>query len=184
MYKSLLDFTIVRPIAQKIMFFAVSTDYQIEIVESLAREIWIEHYVPIIGREQVDYMLDKFQSKQAISEQIRTGVLYFLMSENNEITGYMAVQAKDVELFLSKIYVKSSKRAKGHGKKAVQFAETLAQERGLGKIVLTVNKGNVIAIRAYEKIGFRNIGSLVQDIGNGFVMDDYKMEKTVRQLGR
>jgi hypothetical protein len=30
-------------------------------------------------------------------------------------------------------------------------------------------------------MGFRNVGSLVQDIGNGFVMDDYKMEKTVRQ---
>lgn len=47
--------------------------------------------------------------------------------------------------------------------------------------MLTVNKNNVKAIRAYEKTGFKNIGSLVQDIGNGFVMDDYKMEQTVGQ---
>jgi ribosomal protein S18 acetylase RimI-like enzyme len=46
--------------------------------------------------------------------------------------------------------------------------------------VLTVNKNNVNAIKAYEKMGFRNVGSLVQDIGDGFVMDDYAMEKTVR----
>ena len=39
------------------MFIEVSTEYQIEIVESLAREIWTEHYIPIIGKEQVDYML-------------------------------------------------------------------------------------------------------------------------------
>ena len=158
-----------------------SAENHMEIIESLAREIWTEHYIPIIGREQVEYMLDRFQSKQAISEQIKIGVLYFLMKEDNEFIGYIAVQPKGVELFLSKIYVKSSRRAKGYGKKAVQFAETFAQERGLRKIVLTVNKSNINSIKAYEKIGFRNIGSLVQDIGNNFVMDDYKMEKTVRQ---
>jgi ribosomal protein S18 acetylase RimI-like enzyme len=102
------------------------------------------------------------------------------MKEDNEFIGYIAVQPKGAELFLGKIYVKSSRRAKGYGKKAVHFAETLAQERGLRKIVLTVNKNNVNAIKAYEKMGFRNVGSLVQDIGDGFVMDDYAMEKTVR----
>ena len=44
------------------MFLEVLTEHQIEIVESLAREIWTEHYVAIIGIEQVDYMLDRFQS--------------------------------------------------------------------------------------------------------------------------
>ena len=166
------------------MFLEVSTDNHIEIVESLAREIWTEYYVPIIGSEQVHYMLDRFQSRRAISEQLRTGVLYFLMREDNEFIGYIAVQPRGVELFLSKIYVKASRRAGGFGKKAVQFAETLAEERGLRKIVLTVNKNNVNAIKAYEKIGFVNVGSLVQDICNGFVMDDYKMEKTVRQPDR
>jgi ribosomal protein S18 acetylase RimI-like enzyme len=57
--------------------------------------------------------------------------------------------------------------------------ETLAREGGLRKIVLTVNKNNTNAIRAYERIGFKKTGSLVQDIGSGFVMDDYAMEKTV-----
>jgi ribosomal protein S18 acetylase RimI-like enzyme len=163
------------------MFYVVSTDNQIEIVEALAREIWTEHYIPIIGKEQVDYMLDRFQSKQAISEQIRAGVLYFLMTEYDEFIGYIAVQPRGAELFLSKIYVKSSRRGKGYGRKAVQFAEMLAQGRGLRKIVLTVNKNNSNAIIVYEKIGFRNVGSLIQDIGSGFVMDDYKMEKNVSQ---
>jgi ribosomal protein S18 acetylase RimI-like enzyme len=162
------------------MFIEVSTENQIEIVESLAREIWTEHYVPIIGREQVDYMLDRFQSGKAISEQIRAGSLYFLIEEDSEFIGYIAVEPKGDELFLSKIYVKSSRRGKGYGKKAIQFVERLAKEKGSRKIVLTVNKNNIIAIRAYEKIGFKNLGPVLQEIGNGFVMDDYKMEKTVR----
>ena len=165
------------------MFLEVSTDDQIDIVESLAREIWTEHYIPMIGKEQVDYMLDRFQSKRAISEQIMTGVLYFLMKEDNESIGYIAVQPRGIELFLSKIYVKSSRRAKGYGRKAVQFAEALALQRGLQKIVLTVNKNNLNTIKAYEKIGFKKVGSLIQDIGNGFIMDDYRMEKSVSQPG-
>ena len=157
----------------------VSTDNHIDIIESLAREIWTEHYIPIIGREQVDYMLARYQSKQAVKEQIVSGTLYFLVEEGHAFIGYIAVHPRGDELFLSKIYLQSSRRARGFGKKAVQFVETLARERGVRKIALTVNKNNTGAIRAYEKIGFRNVGSLVQDIGGGFVMDDYAMEKTV-----
>jgi diamine N-acetyltransferase len=157
----------------------VSTENHMDIIESLAREIWTEHYNPIIGKQQVDYMLARYQSKQAVKEQIASGVLYFLIEEGRAFIGYIAVHPRGDELFLSKIYLRSSRRARGYGKKAVQFVETLARERGLRKIVLTVNKNNTGAIRAYEKIGFRNVGSLVQDIGSGFVMDDYAMEKTV-----
>jgi len=157
----------------------VSTERQIDIVESLAREIWTEHYIPIIGKGQVDYMLGRYQSRQAVKEQIAYGVLYFLMEEGRDFIGYIAVQPRGDELFLSKIYLRSSRRAKGFGKKAVQFVEMLARERGLGKITLTVNKNNAGAIRAYEKMGFRNVGPLVQDIGSGFVMDDFAMEKTL-----
>ncbi len=163
----------------KAMFIAVTTKQQIEIVESLAREIWTEHYIPIVGKAQVDYMLERFQSKPAVLQQIKRGTLYFLIREDNEIIGYMAVHPKGHELFLSKIYIKFSRRGKGYGRKAVQFAETLAKERSLNKIVLTVNRNNVNSIKAYERFGFKKTGSLIQDIGNGFVMDDYKMEKSV-----
>jgi ribosomal protein S18 acetylase RimI-like enzyme len=159
-------------------FIEVSTENQIDIIESLAKEIWPECYISIISKEQVDYMLARYQSRQAVVEQIASGVLYFLIEEDHAFIGYIAVQPKGDELFLSKIYLQASLRAKGYGKKAVQFVETLARERSLRKIVLTVNKNNTDAIRAYEKMGFKNAGSLVQDIGSGFVMDDYAMEKT------
>ncbi len=164
---------------RKILFVPVLSEHEATIVENLAREIWTEHYNPIIGSEQVEYMLERFQSGEAILQQITLGILYFLITADEEVVGYIAVHPKSDELFLSKIYVRSDQRGRGYGKKAVQFAETLAHARRLNKIVLTVNKNNVDSIRAYEKMGFKNTGSLVQDIGNGFVMDDYKMEKTV-----
>ena len=161
------------------MFIEVLTEEQIEIVESLAEEIWTEHYVPIIGKEQVEYMLDRFQSKESISDQLRSGFLYFLVKEDKQFIGYIGVQQKGDELFLSKIYIKSSERGQGLGKKAIQFIERLAKEKGVRKIALTVNKNNRDAIKAYERLGFKNLGSLIQEIGNGFIMDDYKMEKTL-----
>ena len=161
------------------MFTEVLTEEQIEIVESLAEEIWTEHYIPIIGKAQVDYMLDRFQSKQSISDQIRSGFLYFLVKEDKQFIGYIGVQQKGDELFLSKIYIKSSERGQGLGKKAIQFIERLAKEKGVRKIALTVNKNNRDAIKAYERLGFKNLGSLIQEIGNGFIMDDFRMEKTV-----
>jgi diamine N-acetyltransferase len=159
------------------MFIKVSSIKHIEAVEALATEIWTEHYIPIIGREQVDYMLARFQSRQAISEQIAGGYIYFLIQEEGQFIGYVSVQPKEQELFLSKIYVRSSCRGKGYGRKAVGFVEELAKEQGLERIVLTVNKNNALAIKAYEAIGFKKVEALVQDIGSGFVMDDYKMEK-------
>ena len=52
------------------MITPVQNYYQIETVVELAKEIWTEHYVPIIGIEQVEYMLAKSQSFDAISNQI------------------------------------------------------------------------------------------------------------------
>jgi RimJ/RimL family protein N-acetyltransferase len=59
----------------------------------------------------------------------------------------------------------------------VAFLEDLARDKGLSKISLTVNIHNSNSIKMYEKVGFHICGTAVQDIGNGFVMDDYKMEK-------
>lgn len=163
----------------KIIFIPVTSEIHSVIIESLAKEIWTEHYVTIIGKEQVDYMLSRFQSSEAVLEQIENGALYFLMRESDVFIGYIAVHPKQQELFLSKIYLRSSKRGIGYGRKAVQFVENLAKERSLTKIALTVNKHNIDTISAYEKMGFKITGALIQDIGGDFFMDDFAMEKDI-----
>lgn len=160
------------------MISKVSNEQQIERVEQLANEIWREHYTPIIGKAQVDYMLSMFQSKQAIKSQInKEGYLYYLIEDKNEAVGYICVRPSGKELILSKIYIKASQQGNGYGKKAINFIEDIAKEKDLNKITLTVNKYNTKAISVYEKLGFINQGSIVQNIGEGFIMDDYKMEK-------
>ena len=83
----------------------VLNESEIEIVENLAYEIWNEHFTHIIGKAQVDYMPEKFQSRETISEQIKKGFLYYLIRINNHSIGYMGIHPKQDELFLSKIYI-------------------------------------------------------------------------------
>jgi diamine N-acetyltransferase len=164
----------------KNMIIEVKNYVQIEIVEQLAIEIWNEYFVPIIGKAQVDYMLEKFQSKQAISQQIKEDYLYFLIESDEEFVGYFAVLPKEDELFLSKLYIKSRYRKKGFGREALKFIEQLAHNKGPNKITLTVNKNNHSTIRAYQKMGFKNVSASIKDIGGGFVMDDFLMEKKIQ----
>ncbi len=151
------------------------SDYKI--ISKLAKEIWEEHYTPIIGVEQVEYMLNKFQSEAAIENQIEEGYQYSTVYFDGIPVGYLSIIKKEDSLFLSKIYILSSERGKGIGKFTMEFVQEKAIEFELSSITLTVNINNFNSIKAYEKMGFKNAGKLVADIGNGFVMDDFLFEK-------
>lgn len=172
--------------------FVPACEADLPAIARLAHEIWYEYYVPIIGKAQVDYMVPKFQSAAAMREQLASGYEYFILRPPAAeipagssgppvaLLGYIAVQPlpESGQLFISKLYLHRNSRGRGTGRAAMEFIERLARQRGLGLLWLTVNKGNP-AVQAYQRMGFRNAGSLVIDIGGGFVMDDYRMEKSL-----
>ena len=164
-----------------IRIIKVHSEQQIANVAYLAREIWQEHYLPIVGQEQIDYMLEKFQCERAITKQLADGYEYYSVAYNESSAGYMAVVSNlsDTSLMISKIYVRKSNRSCGLGKQMLEFVEELCNQHSIKKIWLTVNKNNKHSIEWYSQMGFTNIGSIVQDIGSGFVMDDFRMEKVI-----
>ncbi|MGB5236966.1 MAG: GNAT family N-acetyltransferase [Flavobacteriaceae bacterium] len=157
---------------------AVTEPVEIAQVVELADDIWREHYTSIIGEDQVNYMLHKFQSADAIKTQIGEGARYYMLLHNNDPAGYCSFYLKESELFLSKIYVRKNLRGKGLGGMMMRFIQDEAKRNGLHQIGLTVNKNNARSIAAYIKLGFKKIKPLVMDIGNGFVMDDFLMKKS------
>jgi diamine N-acetyltransferase len=160
------------------MFIDVTTEQQIETVARLARVIWAEHYIPIIGKDQTEYMLEQFQSADAVAKQIRSeDYLYFLIEPEGIPVGYLAVQPRPDDLLLSKIYLERDLRRHGIGHKSIGFVEALAKKLGKPEITLTVNRHNIGSIAAYSRWGFCIIDTVVTDIGGGFVMDDYVMQK-------
>ncbi|MDR1960267.1 MAG: GNAT family N-acetyltransferase [Planctomycetaceae bacterium] len=166
---------------ESIMMKEIATLSEIEQLVPVIAEIWQEHYMPIIGREQVEYMLAKFQSGDAIQKQIaHDGYHYYAVFHEESIAGYCAVtRTNETAVFLSKFYVSAKYRGLGYGREMLRYlTDTWNQPSGC-RIWLTVNKNNTTSIAIYQKLGFRIMEELVTDIGHGFVMDDYKMEKTL-----
>ncbi|KAF1081769.1 MAG: Acetyltransferase, GNAT family [Candidatus Rifleibacterium amylolyticum] len=152
----------------------VVTNSQIESVAALADQIWREHYTPIIGAEQVAYMLENFQSPEAVRAQIdRNELIYYLLYTDQRPAGYFAIQIRPEEVFLSKLYVTRQSRRLGLAKNAIDFIKNVAADNCLNRISLTINKNNSDSLAAYERLGFKNEKAIVTDIGNGFYMDDY-----------
>lgn len=160
----------------------VKTTNDILEVELMAKEIWNQHYVTIIGKEQVDYMIKFFQNKETIEKQIfKESYLYYIIQDENQNAGYFAIVPNNEkkEMFLSKIYIYLNFRGKGLSKEVINYIESVCKRDLLKRIYLTVNKYNLNTIEVYKKLGFKIIDSAVFDIGNGFVMDDYVMEKII-----
>jgi len=149
-------------------------------ISLIAREVWKEHFVPIIGDDQVEYMLTKFQSASQIYKDIKeNGYIYFVANnkENDELIGYSAVVPQDDYLLFSKVYVHKNYRGLGILRSFLNEAIALCRyEYSFGKIRLAVNKSNNNAVTIYKHMGFATIDSVDTDIGDGFIVANYIME--------
>ena len=138
----------------------------------LATAILREHYDPILGKAQNDYMLEKFQSVDAIGHQLENGYLYYFVRLAGRDIGFLAFYPRGEAMYLSKLYLLKEERGKGHSRLMVDFVVGKARDASLGSVELNVNKYND-AIRAYESLGFRRVRAEKNDIGSGYFMDDY-----------
>ena len=152
-------------------------------MSKMATEIVREHFDPIIGKEQNDYMLERFQSVGAIRNQLKNGYRYFFVSDGDREIGFVAFYPKGRNMYLSKFYLYKQERGKGYAHEMLSFIMEETKKAGLDGIELNVNKHNS-ACRAYDSLGFEIIRSEKNDIGNGFYMDDYVYYKKVRNLDK
>jgi len=165
----------------RIQFSRVQSEEDIKELARIADEVWHQHFITILSPEQIDYMVDKFQSEHAMKKQMETeGYEYYFLVEDGKNVGYTGFREDGEKLFLSKLYILKDYRGKGHASEAFAFLEAICKERALTAIWLTVNRYNDNTIAIYKKKGFEIIRTQIADIGNGYVMDDYIMEKEIK----
>jgi ribosomal protein S18 acetylase RimI-like enzyme len=159
----------------------VESSSQVDAVAKLAREIWEQHFTPIIGHAQVEYMLNKFQSSKAIVSQLDEGWEYYLVMREKEYVGYTGLvpNVLDSKMLISKIYVKNSVRGSGVGNQLLDFIEETSRARNFNTVWLTVNRFNDSTVKWYFRHGFITVEEIKKDIGGGFFMDDFIMEKKI-----
>lgn len=159
-----------------IRYCDVRNNNDIEKLSYYASLIWHEYYPSILSLNQIDYMIQQFQSVHAIKDQILNGYIYYLILDDDKIIGYFGIDERKDQLFLSKLYILKEFRGKKYAYNAFCFIKDIAKRKNLKSIYLTVNKYNYHAIETYQKFGFRTVKSIVTDIGLSYVMDDYVME--------
>jgi len=163
-------------------FIPVATDAQLRELADIACGIWHECFPGIITEAQIDYMVERFQSYDAMRRQIETeGYQYYFICYGEDIAGYTGFRFEPEEkrMFLSKLYLRSDFRGKGLSSAAIDWLCGQCRKNGLDRIRLTVNIHNHQAINVYKHKGFVVAFDQKADIGNGFYMDDHVMELTV-----
>ncbi len=161
----------------------MANEQDMEAISKMVTAIWKAYYPAIITHEQIDFMLDKMCSVQALHNQLREGHIFMVAEEDNEIAGYIAFYpVNEKEVFLDKLYVKLDMHGRNIG--GILLNEMMEQTGEDQQIKLQVNRKNIKAINFYFKSGFRIERAADFDIGNGFFMNDFVMIKNQHHGGK
>ena len=149
------------------------------IIRSLADQIWPQTFQNILTKEQITYMMEMMYSPSSVEKQMERGHHYLLAVENGEYLGYLSYELNHKQTNITKIhkiYILPSLQGKGVGRFFINAIGEIAKENQNSELSLNVNRFNK-AIGFYTNIGFEIIGSEDIEIGNGFLMEDYIMNK-------
>lgn len=150
-----------------------------QIINDLALKTWYNTYDKILSQEQLKYMLDMMYSLEAITEQIAVkGHHFLLLSEDDTYLGFASYELNYLSgvTKLHKLYVLPETQGRGAGRLLITKIEEAAANNGNDKVSLNVNRYNS-AVDFYLKNGYAKAGEEDINIGNGYLMEDFIMEK-------
>lgn len=149
-------------------------------IQEIARQTWPDTYGAILSKEQLDFMLDAFYSEDALSNDVDSKAHHFLLAKEGDVVlGFASYEHNYQEnnrTRIHKIYVLPRTQGKGIGNKLIGHIEKLAMEFHSAALSLNVNRFNK-AFTFYQKKGFEVIKEVDIEIGHGYLMEDYVMEK-------
>jgi diamine N-acetyltransferase len=154
-----------------------ATTEHIPLIRELTYQVWPQTYASILSQDQIDYMLEMMYSPSSLTKQINEGAQFIIVYEEKSPVGFASYQLIEPSIYkLHKIYVLPSQQGKGTGRFIIDYIIEEIKMKNAVAMQLQVNKQNK-AKEFYEKLGFTVIKEFAFDIGNGYVMDDYIMEK-------
>ena len=157
-----------------------ATIADIPLIRTLAMEIWPQTYTPIIGVEQVAYMLGLFYSPEQLKAQIEDHHTFLICYDDALPVAFASyAEAEQGKYKLHKLYILPDQQGKGIGKFIVEHIVRDLKARGATTLFLNVNRYNIAAKAFYEKVGFRHAKDEDIHIGEGYYMNDHVLELDV-----
>ncbi|EIA08006.1 GNAT family N-acetyltransferase [Flavobacterium frigoris] len=157
---------------------ASANDYKI--IQEIAYQTWPETYGAILSKEQLEFMLDAFYSVSALNDNVVSKGHHFLLAKEDDVVlGFASYEhnyQRNNRTRIHKIYVLPKTQGKGIGNTLISHIEKLGIENKSTALSLNVNRFNS-AYTFYQKKGFVVIEEVNIEIGHGYLMEDYVMEK-------
>lgn len=154
-----------------------ATIVDIPLIRELTFNVWPQTYAAIISAQQIEFMLEMMYSEASLKKQMNEGAQFIIVYDESEPVGFASYQKVSPTIFkLHKIYVLLSQQGKGTGRLMIAYIIENIGQTGATSLQLQVNRENK-AKKFYEKLGFTVIEEADFDIGNGYFMNDYIMEK-------
>lgn len=153
---------------------------EIHIIQSLSDIVWPHTFRDILSTEQLAYMMNMMYSTEALSKQMNEGHHYLLMKDEDEYLAYLSYENNYENKYwtkIHKIYILPSAQGTGLGIKLINIVADIAMKNNSKALSLNVNRDNMKAISFYKRMGFEVILSEDNDIGCGYLMTDYVMNK-------
>jgi RsiW-degrading membrane proteinase PrsW (M82 family)/ribosomal protein S18 acetylase RimI-like enzyme len=153
------------------------SEKDISLIRFLAQQIWPKTYAAIISQKQIDYMMRMMYSEKAIQKQMQEDHQFIIVYNAGIPVGFAAYGELGPGIYkLHKIYVLPSQQGKGTGKFVIEQVINDVRPKGATVLRLNVNRYNKAKL-FYEKLGFVVMNTEDIDIGGGYFMNDYIMEK-------
>ena len=156
-----------------------ATISDIPAIQAISDVAWPHTFRELLSPEQIAYMMDMMYSTQSLTRQMTEDNHHYLLAQDaEEYVGYLSYENNYKNSGLTKvhkIYIHPDAQGKGIGRFFIENASQIAKEKNDKALSLNVNKYNDRAIAFYRKMGFEIHHSEENDIGNGFIMDDYVM---------
>jgi|SRR5690606_5446413 len=152
--------------------------HEISVIQAIGVECYRATYPPILGDQQVEYMLNKFYTLSSLKGQMDQGHVFLIVSDNHKDLGFASYNLVDAEsgaYHLQKLYVLPEAQGSGLGRLMIESVIETCRKNGGKTLSLNVNRYNT-ALTFYKKLGFTVVKTVDIDIGNGYFMNDYVME--------
>jgi diamine N-acetyltransferase len=150
----------------------------IPLIRELCFKVWPQTYSSLLSKEQLEYMLELMYSEKSLAKQMtEDGFPFIIVNDGDEPVGFASFGEIEKNIYkLQKLYVLPNQQGKGTGKFVIDYIIDKIKSAGATALRLQVFRKNK-AKAFYEKLGFTVILEFKFDIGHGYVMDDYLMEK-------
>ena len=158
-----------------------ATFQDVQLIRQLAEQTFHVTYLPLQPKDKVDYLFDLMYNTSSLTSQMNKGQQFILAKDETGYLGYASyeINYKDQgKTKIHKIYIMPTAQGKGVGKELVNYIGGIAGQNKNTIVLLDVFRHNP-AVQFYEKMGFKKVGEQITEVGNGFVMDDFVMEKSV-----